>query len=59
MLLQTLALISTVSLFGALFAALSAVGHPNAVFFCNAGVALLAAGVLFAVRFPRGDIRAA
>ncbi|KAJ7458537.1 hypothetical protein FB451DRAFT_1046793 [Mycena latifolia] len=58
-LVDTLALICTVSLFGALFAALSALGRANLVFVCNAGVALLAAAVLFAVKFPRGAIRAA
>ncbi|KAJ7166537.1 hypothetical protein C8R43DRAFT_1163301, partial [Mycena crocata] len=52
-LVETLALISTVSLFGALFAFLSDIGHPSLVFFCNAAVALLAAAVLFLVRFPR------
>ncbi|KAJ6546050.1 hypothetical protein DFH09DRAFT_1367492 [Mycena vulgaris] len=58
-LVETLALISTVSLFSVLFAFLSDIGHPRLVFFCNAGVALLAAAVLFSVRFPRGAIRAA
>ncbi|KAJ7441928.1 hypothetical protein B0H11DRAFT_2095206 [Mycena galericulata] len=58
-LIETLALISCVSLFGALFAFLSDIGHPNVVFFCNAAVALLAAAVLLAVRFPRSALRAA
>ncbi|KAJ7644673.1 hypothetical protein FB45DRAFT_1116340 [Roridomyces roridus] len=48
--------ISTVSLFGALFAFLAEIGHPNLVFFCNAAVALGAAAVLFAVRFLRRDV---
>jgi len=57
-LVETLALISTVALFGALFAFLSDIGFPNLVFFCNAALALLAAVVLFAVKFPRGALRA-
>ncbi|KAJ6534969.1 hypothetical protein B0H19DRAFT_1184550 [Mycena capillaripes] len=57
-LVETLALISTVALFGALFAFLSDIGHPNLVFFCNAALALLAAVVLFAVRFPQAALKA-
>ncbi|KAJ7601854.1 hypothetical protein DFH06DRAFT_1260101 [Mycena polygramma] len=57
-LVETLALISTVALFGALFAFLSDIGHPNMVFFCNAALALLAAVVLFSVKFPRWTLRA-
>ncbi|KAJ6567545.1 major facilitator superfamily domain-containing protein [Mycena sp. CBHHK59/15] len=56
-LVETLALISTVSLFGAVFAFLSEIGHPNVVFFCNALTAVLAATILFAVRFPKGPLR--
>ncbi|KAF7335770.1 hypothetical protein MVEN_02232800 [Mycena venus] len=56
-LVETLANISTVALFGALFAFLSDIGHPNLVFICNAALALLAAVVLFMVRFPRGALR--
>lgn len=70
-------MISTVSIFGSVFAYLSEIGRPNDVFFLNAvsrprplsyyhhiladsfasstfqGMALLAAGVLLFVRFPR------
>nr|GAT60571.1 predicted protein [Mycena chlorophos] len=49
---ETVAWISTVAIFGQLFAVLSALGKPNLVFFCNAGVAFLAAIVLAGVRFP-------
>ncbi|KAJ7876617.1 hypothetical protein B0H13DRAFT_2054976 [Mycena leptocephala] len=56
-LLETLALISTIALFSAVFAFLSDIGHPNLVFFFNASLALLAAIVLFAVRFPRGTLK--
>ncbi|KAF7375714.1 hypothetical protein MSAN_00460900 [Mycena sanguinolenta] len=51
-LVETSAMITTVSLYGALFAFLSNIGHPNLVFLFNALTALLSAGVLFAVRFP-------
>ncbi|KAJ7767026.1 hypothetical protein DFH07DRAFT_808975 [Mycena maculata] len=57
-LIETLALISTVSLFGSLFALLSDIGYPSFVFFCNAAVALVAAAMLFMIRFPRGRLRA-
>ncbi|KAF7317432.1 hypothetical protein HMN09_00479900 [Mycena chlorophos] len=50
--IETLAWIATVAIFGQLFAVLSALGKPNLVFFCNAGVALGAAVVLAGVRFP-------
>ncbi|KAJ7325779.1 hypothetical protein DFH08DRAFT_1085029 [Mycena albidolilacea] len=53
-LVETSAMITTVSLYGALFAFLSSIGHPNLVFLFNALTALLSAFVLFAVRFPRG-----
>ncbi|KAJ7607625.1 hypothetical protein DFH06DRAFT_1249778 [Mycena polygramma] len=53
-LVETTAMIMTVSLYGALFAFLSDIGHPNLVFLFNALTALLSAFVLFAVRFPRG-----
>ncbi|KAJ7912124.1 hypothetical protein B0H13DRAFT_2660272 [Mycena leptocephala] len=56
-LLETLALISTIALFSAVFAFLSDIGHPNLVFFFNASLALLAAIVLFAVRFPKGTLK--
>jgi hypothetical protein len=46
-------MITTVSLYGALFAYLSQIGRPNLVFVLNAATALLSAFVLFAVRFPR------
>jgi hypothetical protein len=49
-------MILTVSLYGALFALLFDLGHPNLVFLFNALTALLSAGVLFAVRFPRGAL---
>jgi hypothetical protein len=49
-------MITTVSLYGALFAFLSSIGHPNLVFLFNALTALLSAFVLFAVRFPRGPL---
>ncbi|KAJ7240135.1 hypothetical protein B0H12DRAFT_57410 [Mycena haematopus] len=55
-LVETSAMITTVSLYGALFAFLSTIGHPNLVFLFNALTALLSAGVLFAVRFPRGAL---
>ncbi|KAF7317419.1 hypothetical protein HMN09_00478600 [Mycena chlorophos] len=49
---ETVAWISTVAIFGQLFAVLSALGKPNLVFFCNAAVAFVAAIVLAGVRFP-------
>ncbi|KAJ6546033.1 hypothetical protein DFH09DRAFT_989914 [Mycena vulgaris] len=52
-LVETTAMITTVSLYGALFAFLSKIGRPNLVFVFNALTALLSAFVLFAVRFPR------
>ncbi|KAJ7441921.1 hypothetical protein B0H11DRAFT_2095176 [Mycena galericulata] len=55
-LVETTAMITTVSLYGALFAFLSEIGHPNLVFLFNALTALLSAFVLFAVRFPRGAL---
>ncbi|KAJ7859186.1 hypothetical protein B0H14DRAFT_2747401 [Mycena olivaceomarginata] len=55
-LVETSAMITTVSLYGALFAFLSSIGHPNLVFLFNALTALLSAFVLFAVRFPRGPL---
>ncbi|KAJ7846792.1 hypothetical protein B0H13DRAFT_1907599 [Mycena leptocephala] len=56
---MTTAMILTVSLYGALFALLSDLGRPNLVFLFNALTALLSAGVLFAVRFPRGALASA
>ncbi|KAF7300100.1 hypothetical protein MKEN_01333200 [Mycena kentingensis (nom. inval.)] len=50
--IETFSWITTVALFGQLFAFLSDLGRPNLVFFCNAGLALVAAAVLFGVRFP-------
>ncbi|KAJ7153931.1 hypothetical protein C8R43DRAFT_1235320 [Mycena crocata] len=55
-LVETTAMITTVSLYGGLFAFLSSLGHPNWVFVFNALTALMSAGVLFAVRFPRGTL---
>ncbi|KAJ6488905.1 hypothetical protein C8R45DRAFT_993143 [Mycena sanguinolenta] len=55
-LVETSAMITTVSLSGALFAFLSNIGRPNLVFLFNALTALLSAGVLFSVRFPRGPL---
>ncbi|KAF7304197.1 hypothetical protein MIND_00651800 [Mycena indigotica] len=52
--IETFSWISTVAIFGQLFAVLSAMGRPNLVFFCNSGLAVFAAVVLFAVRFPPG-----
>ncbi|KAJ7183833.1 major facilitator superfamily domain-containing protein [Mycena filopes] len=57
--IETLALIITVSLFGPVFGFLSTIGRPNLVFVVNGGVALGAAVVLFMVRFPRGRLRSA
>ncbi|KAJ7458488.1 hypothetical protein FB451DRAFT_1097610, partial [Mycena latifolia] len=51
-LVETTAMITTVSLYGALFALLSSLGRANLVFVFNALTALLSAFVLFAVRFP-------
>ncbi|KAF7300105.1 hypothetical protein MKEN_01333700 [Mycena kentingensis (nom. inval.)] len=50
--IETFSWITTVAFFGQLFAFLSDLGRPNLVFFCNAGLALVAAAVLFGVRFP-------
>ncbi|KAJ6564737.1 hypothetical protein B0H19DRAFT_1141835 [Mycena capillaripes] len=55
-LVETTAMITTVSLYGGLFSFLSSIGHPNLVFLFNALTALLSAFVLFAVRFPRGPL---
>ncbi|KAJ7739842.1 major facilitator superfamily domain-containing protein [Mycena metata] len=55
--IETLALVLSVFLFGTLFAFLSRIGHPNLVFAANASVALIAAMVLFTVRFPRGLLK--
>ncbi|KAJ7054581.1 hypothetical protein C8F01DRAFT_1162059 [Mycena amicta] len=55
--IETFAWISTIAIFGQLFALLSALERPNLVFFCNAGLAMGAAAVLFAVRFPPGARR--
>ncbi|KAJ6576271.1 hypothetical protein B0H10DRAFT_2103178 [Mycena sp. CBHHK59/15] len=55
-LVETSAMITTVSLYGALFAFLSEIGRPNLTFVFNALTALLSALVLFAVRFPRGPL---
>ncbi|KAJ7278385.1 hypothetical protein C8J57DRAFT_1306813 [Mycena rebaudengoi] len=52
-LVETSAMIITASLYGALFAFLSEIGRPNLVFLFNALTAMLAAMLLFAVRFPR------
>jgi MFS family permease len=49
---------STVSIFGAVFAALAEIGKPHLVFICNAGVAVFAVFVLAFSRFPpAGAIR--
>ncbi|KAJ7026359.1 hypothetical protein C8F04DRAFT_1045633 [Mycena alexandri] len=55
-LVETTAMITTVSLYGGLFAFLSDIGQPNLVFLFNSLTALLSAFVLFAVRFPRGPL---
>ncbi|KAJ7074854.1 hypothetical protein B0H15DRAFT_917440 [Mycena belliarum] len=55
-LVETAAQIMTVSLYGALFAALSAIGRANWVFVFNALTAVLSAGVLAAVRLPGGAL---
>ncbi|KAJ6451122.1 hypothetical protein C8R47DRAFT_1170425 [Mycena vitilis] len=55
-LVETTAMITAVSLYGALFAFLSDIGHPNFVYLFNALTALFSAFVLFAVRFPRGSL---
>jgi hypothetical protein len=52
-------MILTVSLYGAFFALLSDLGHPNLVFLFNTLTVLLSSGVLFAVRFPRGALASA
>ncbi|KAJ7714805.1 major facilitator superfamily domain-containing protein [Mycena metata] len=54
---ETFALVLTVSLFGALFAFLSTIGHPNLVFAANASLALIAATILFTVHFPKGLLK--
>ncbi|KAK4699908.1 hypothetical protein P7C70_g6346, partial [Phenoliferia sp. Uapishka_3] len=51
-LVEMLATVSTVSLFGILFAALSDVGKARWTFVFNAALAMFAAGVLCFVRFP-------
>ncbi|KAJ7055857.1 hypothetical protein C8F01DRAFT_1157924 [Mycena amicta] len=51
---ETFSSISTIALFGVIFSFLSSIERPNLVFFFNAGLALAAAAVLFAVRFPPG-----
>ncbi|KAJ7185265.1 major facilitator superfamily domain-containing protein [Mycena filopes] len=57
--IETLALIATVSLFGPIFGFLSTIGRPNLVYIVNASVAFVATVVLFMVRFPRGRLRSA
>lgn len=52
-LLETTAAICTVSGFGFLFSYLSEIGRAQDVFAANAAVALVAAGFLLCVRFPR------
>lgn len=51
-LLESVGQLSTVSIFGALFAHLSALGQPQTVFLYNAALALVAAGFLGLVRHP-------
>ncbi|GAA5896398.1 hypothetical protein JCM5296_002721 [Sporobolomyces johnsonii] len=51
-LVETLASVITVSMFGAIFAELSERGRGFDVFFLNAAVALVAAAILQFVRFP-------
>jgi len=51
-LLESLAQLSTVSLFGSLFAYLSELGRPQTVFLWNAGLAFAAAAFLMLVRHP-------
>jgi hypothetical protein len=45
-LMENIAMLSTLGLFGFVFSAFSAVGKSYLTFYCNAGVALVAAGVL-------------
>lgn len=51
-LIETLAAVITVSLFGFLFSYLSEIGRPETVFVYNAGVAFAAGAFLLLVRFP-------
>ncbi|CAK5269011.1 unnamed protein product [Mycena citricolor] len=52
-LIETVAYISTAGMFSTIFAVLSDIGHPNLVFFCNAGLALVGGLLLLAVKFPK------
>ncbi|CAK5270104.1 unnamed protein product [Mycena citricolor] len=51
--IETVAYITTAWIFSGVFAVLSDMGHPNVVFFCNAGLALLGGLLLLAIKFPR------
>ncbi|ORY30984.1 major facilitator superfamily domain-containing protein [Naematelia encephala] len=52
-LIEKLAAISTVGIFGAIFAALSQVGKPTLVYLCNAAVAMIGFIFLCFVHMPR------
>lgn len=56
-LVENIARLSTQGLFGFIFAALAAVGKSYLTFFCNAALALLAAGVLLFSRFAPRESR--
>ncbi|KAL1638792.1 hypothetical protein SLS58_008606 [Diplodia intermedia] len=51
-LVEMVASLSTLSVFGLVFSELAAVGRPNLVFVCNAAVAVAAAVMLIGCRFP-------
>ncbi|KAL7418209.1 hypothetical protein BDY24DRAFT_335414 [Mrakia frigida] len=51
-LVERLAQVTTIGVFGALFAELSEQGRPTAVFFVNGATALVAASILLFVRIP-------
>ncbi|KAL2137750.1 hypothetical protein VTI28DRAFT_8385 [Corynascus sepedonium] len=50
--IENIAKLATQALFGFVFAALAQIGKPRLTFFANAGIALLASGVLLLSRFP-------
>lgn len=51
-LVEMVAALSTLSVFGVVFSELAEVGRPNLVFVCNAAVAVFAAIMLIGCRFP-------
>jgi hypothetical protein len=55
-LVEMIATLSTMSVFGELFALFAEMGKPHLIFICNAGVAVFSVAVLLCCRYPPQDV---